>query len=69
MAYVNPPSKAVLRAESVTITYQEGRNIIYALREVHIEISAREFAGILAPVGWKPKDRRSAGSRGGEDHN
>ena len=51
MADVNPPSEAVLRAESVTLTYQEGRKIIYALREVHIEISAREFVGILGPSG------------------
>ena len=51
MADVTPPSEAVLRAENVTLTYQEGRNIIYALREVHIEISAREFVGILGPSG------------------
>ena len=51
MTDVNPSSEAVLRAENITLTYQEGRNIIYALREVHIEISAREFVGILGPSG------------------
>ena len=51
MADVKLPSKAILRAENVTLTYQDGRNIIYALREVHLDISAGEFVGILGPSG------------------
>ena len=45
------PSETILRAENVTLTYQDGRNIIYALRKVHLDISAREFVGILGPSG------------------
>ena len=51
MVDVNLPSEAILRAENVTLTYQDGRNIIYALREVHLDISAGEFVGILGPSG------------------
>ncbi len=51
MADVILPSKAILRAENVTLTYQDGHNIIHALREVRLEISAGEFVGILGPSG------------------
>lgn len=51
MADVKLPSETILRAENVTLTYRDGRNIIYALRDVHLDISAREFVGILGPSG------------------
>ena len=51
MADVEAPSGTILRAENVTLTYRDGRNIIYALKEVHLDISAREFVGILGPSG------------------
>lgn len=51
MAHVTPASGTVLRAENVNLTYRDGRNIIHALRDVHLDISAREFVGILGPSG------------------
>jgi len=40
-----------LRADSITLTYQDGRNLVYALREVNLEIGDGEFVGILGPSG------------------
>ena len=51
MVDVKLPSEAILRAENVTLTYQDGRNIIYALKEVRLDISTGEFVGILGPSG------------------
>ena len=51
MAEVTLSPKAILRAENVTLTYEDGHNIIYALRNVHLDISPGEFVGILGPSG------------------
>ncbi len=44
-------SDAFLRADSITLTYQDGRNVVYALREVSLDIGDGEFVGILGPSG------------------
>ena len=44
-------SKALLQAVNVTLTYRDGQNIIYAVREVNLAIAAGEFVGILGPSG------------------
>ena len=45
------PVKTVLEAEDVTLTYEDGRNIVYALRKVSIAVALGEFVGILGPSG------------------
>src|ERR1044071_3874078 len=42
---------ASLRAEGLTLTYVTPRSTTYAVREVSLEIGAREFAGIVGPSG------------------
>ena len=44
-------SKALLQAVNVTLTYRDGQNIIYAVREVSLAVAAGEFVGILGPSG------------------
>ena len=44
-------SKALLQAVNVTLTYRDGQNIIYAVREVNLAVAAGEFVGILGPSG------------------
>ena len=44
-------SKAVLRADNVTLTYQDGGEVIYAVREVDLHISSGDFVAILGPSG------------------
>ena len=53
MAMTNtiPDSKALLQAVNVTLTYRDGQNIIYAVREVNLAVAAGEFVGILGPSG------------------
>ena len=44
-------SRALLQAVNVTLTYRDGQNIIYAVREVNLAVAAGEFVGILGPSG------------------
>ena len=44
-------SKTVLRVDNVTLTYQDGREVIYAVREVDLHISSGDFVAILGPSG------------------
>lgn len=44
-------SAAILRAGDITLTYQDGRNVIYAVKGVDLTIAAGEFVGILGPSG------------------
>ena len=44
-------SDAVLRADEVSLTYQDGRETVYAVKEVSLTIAAGEFIGILGPSG------------------
>ena len=44
-------SKALLQAVNVTLTYRDGQNSIYAVREVNLAVAAGEFVGILGPSG------------------
>ena len=44
-------SKALLQAVNVTLTYRDGQNILYAVREVNLAVAAGEFVGILGPSG------------------
>ena len=44
-------SKALLQAVNVTLTYRDGQNIVYAVREVNLTVAAGEFVGILGPSG------------------
>ena len=44
-------SKALLQAVNVTLTYRDGQNIIYAVREVNLAVAAGEFVGIIGPSG------------------
>ena len=41
----------VLRADNVTLTYQDGQSIVYAVREVDLDVGRGEFVGILGPSG------------------
>ena len=43
--------ESVLRAENVTLTFQDGRSVVYAVRNVSLEIGSGEFVGILGPSG------------------
>ncbi len=43
--------EAVLEGRSLTLTYKDGQNIIYAVREVNLTIKAHQFVGILGPSG------------------
>ena len=40
-------SKTLLRAVNVTLTYRDGQNVIYAVREVNMAVATGEFVGIL----------------------
>ncbi|MCH8967254.1 MAG: ATP-binding cassette domain-containing protein [Planctomycetes bacterium] len=51
MAEAERSSDALLRADTVTLTYQDGRNVVHALREVSLDIGHGEFVGILGPSG------------------
>src|SRR5688572_16000813 len=42
---------AALRAENLTLTYVTSRSTTYAVRDVSLIISPREFAGIVGPSG------------------
>lgn len=44
-------SKALLQAVNVTLTYRDGQNIVYAVRDVNLAVAAGEFVGILGPSG------------------
>ena len=51
MADPTPKADTVLRAENVTLTYQDGQSVIYAVREVDLDVRRGEFVGILGPSG------------------
>ena len=42
---------ASLRAENLVLTYKTVRSTTYAVRDVSLEIGAREFAGVVGPSG------------------
>lgn len=44
-------SKALLQAVNITLTYRDGQNMIYAVREVNLAVAAGEFVGIIGPSG------------------
>ena len=44
-------SEAVLRADNVTLTYQDGREVISAVRAVDLHTSSGDFVGILGHSG------------------
>ena len=44
-------SKTLLRAVNVTLTYRDGQNVIYAVREVNMAVATGEFVGILGQSG------------------
>ena len=43
--------EVVLKADKVSLTYQDGRNVVYAVKQVDLNIIAGEFVGILGPSG------------------
>ena len=51
MADTTATSDATLRAENITLTYQDGRDLVYAVKQVDLSIGAGEFVGILGPSG------------------
>ncbi len=51
MADTTATPQATLRAENVTLTYQDGRNVVYAVKHVDLNINAGEFVRILGPSG------------------
>ena len=51
MTNTRQDSKALLRAVNVTLTYKDGQNSIYAVRDVNLAVAAGEFVGILGPSG------------------
>ena len=51
MTDLESSSNGVLRADEVTLTYQDGRNTVYAVKDVSLTIAAGEFVGILGPSG------------------
>ena len=51
MTDLESSSNGVLRADEVTLTYQDGRDTVYAVKEVSLTIAAGEFVGILGPSG------------------
>ena len=51
MAEPTPKADTVLRADNVTLTYQDGQSVIYAVREVDLDVRRGEFVGILGPSG------------------
>ena len=51
MADTTTAPDATLRAENITLTYQDGRNVVYAVKHVDLNINAGEFVGILGPSG------------------
>ena len=44
-------SKALLQAVDVTLSYRDGQNIVYAVREANLTVAPGEFVGILGPSG------------------
>ena len=50
MSDAGPVSEPTLRAENVTLTYQDARNVVYAVRQVDLAIGVGEFAGILGNI-------------------
>jgi len=44
-------SASGLRADKLTLTFETSRTTTYAVREVNLQIGAREFAGIVGPSG------------------
>ena len=51
MADTTTTPDTTLRAENITLTYQDGRNVVYAVKQVDLSIDAGEFVGILGPSG------------------
>ena len=51
MTDLESSSNGILRADEVTLTYQDGRNTVYAVKDVSLTIAAGEFVGILGPSG------------------
>lgn len=51
MAGTTTKPDATLRAEDITLTYQDGRNVVYAVKQVNLDVTAGEFVGILGPSG------------------
>ena len=51
MADPTPTADTVLRADNVTLTYRDGQSLIYAVKEVDLDVSRGEFVGILGPSG------------------
>ncbi len=47
----SPTTAASLRAENLVLTYQSVRSTTYAVRDVSLEIGARDFAGVVGPSG------------------
>ena len=41
----------LLEGRGLTLTYQDGQNVIYAVRDVNLTVSPRQFIGILGPSG------------------
>lgn len=46
-----PERSSSMRAEKLTLTYVTPRSTTYAVREVSMEVGARDFAGIVGPSG------------------
>ena len=44
-------NEAALRADTLVLTYETARSTTYAVREVSLNVGAREFAGIVGPSG------------------
>ena len=51
MTDLESSSNGILWADEVTLTYQDGRNTVYAVKDVSLTIAAGEFVGILGPSG------------------
>ena len=46
-----PEIRSCLRADNLTLTYVSPRSTTYAVRDVSMEVGARDFAGIVGPSG------------------
>lgn len=46
-----PEKKSSVRANNLTLTYVTARSTTYAVRDVSLEIGARDFGGIVGPSG------------------
>jgi len=51
MADTTTTPYATLKAENISLTYQDGKNVVYAVKQVDLNIDAGEFVGILRPSG------------------